>query len=163
MREHETSRIEGFSDAAFGFALTLLVVSLEVPQTFADLKRTLVGFLPFAVTFALVCWIWYLHYAFFRRFGLRDGLTVFLNCLLLFVVLFFVYPLKFVFGNIIPVAGDHAAHRAPVGVRDDLRPGGTHPGRERLPYREGTRAKSAFIDANAPVSSSRLRPKHRRM
>jgi Endosomal/lysosomal potassium channel TMEM175 len=103
MREYETSRIEGFSDAAFGFALTLLVVSLEVPETFADLKRTLVGFLPFAVTFALVCWIWYLHYAFFRRFGLRDGLTVFLNCLLLFVVLFFVYPLKFVFGNIIPV------------------------------------------------------------
>ena len=102
MRGHDVSRIEGFSDAVFGFSLTLLMVSLEVPENFQDLKRIMSGFLPFTATFAMVCWIWYTHYAFFRKFGLRDGLTVFLNCVLLFVVLFFVYPLKFVFGNLIP-------------------------------------------------------------
>ena len=98
----EVSRIEGFSDAVFGFALTLLVVSLEVPETFEGLKTILRGFVPFAATFALVCWIWFEHYAFFRKFDAEDPLTIFLNCVLLFLVLFFVYPLKFVFATIIP-------------------------------------------------------------
>ena len=31
-RSHDVSRIEGLSDAVFGFAVTLLVVSLEVPR-----------------------------------------------------------------------------------------------------------------------------------
>jgi uncharacterized membrane protein len=95
------SRIEGFSDAVFGFALTLLVVSLEVPDTFEGLLTIFRGFLPFATTFALVCWIWYEHYAFFRKFDAEDPLTIALNCVLLFLVLFFVYPLKFVFARVV--------------------------------------------------------------
>lgn len=98
----EVSRIEGFSDAVFGFALTLLVVSLEVPSDFAALTEILRGFIPFAATFALVCWIWYEHYVFFRRFDAEDGTTLLLNCVLLFLVVFFVYPLKFVFSGVIP-------------------------------------------------------------
>ena len=98
----EVSRIEGFSDAVFGFALTLLVVSLEVPDNFDGLKEIVRGFIPFAATFALVCWIWFEHYAFFRKFEAEDGLTITLNCALLFLVLFFVYPLKFVFAHVIP-------------------------------------------------------------
>jgi uncharacterized membrane protein len=84
----EVSRIEGFSDAVFGFALTLLVVSLEVPQDYRGLSVTLGGFLPFAVTFADVVWIWYEHYLVFGKFPLEDGLAVVLNAVLLFVVLF---------------------------------------------------------------------------
>ena len=57
MRSREVTRLEGFSDAVFGFALTLLVVSLEVPESFPALKQTLSGFLPFAATFAVVSWI----------------------------------------------------------------------------------------------------------
>jgi uncharacterized membrane protein len=97
----EVSRVEGFSDAVFGFALTLLVVSLEVPDSFDDMKLILAGFVPFALMFALICWIWYEHYAFFRRFDAEDPWTITLNCVLLFIVLFFVYPLKFVFGNVV--------------------------------------------------------------
>jgi len=37
-------------------------------------------------------WIWYEHSAFFRRFGLNDGVTIVLDAVLLFVVLFYVYP-----------------------------------------------------------------------
>jgi uncharacterized membrane protein len=97
----EVSRVEGFSDAVFGFALTLLVVSLEVPSSFEDMKAVLAGFVPFALMFALICWIWYEHYAFFRKFDAEDPLTITLNCVLLFIVLFFVYPLKFLFSNVV--------------------------------------------------------------
>jgi uncharacterized membrane protein len=94
-RHHEVTRLEGFSDAVFGFALTLLVVSLEVPNSVGELVADMRGLLGFALMFAMVCWIWYEHNVFFRNYGLQDQWTVFLNCVLLFVVLFYVYPLKF--------------------------------------------------------------------
>ncbi len=74
---------------------------LEVPETFPALKQTLSGFLPFAATFAVVGWIWFEHYLFFLHFKLQDNLTVFLNLVLLFVVLFFAYPLKFVLTRLV--------------------------------------------------------------
>jgi hypothetical protein len=55
------------------------------------------GFLAFAVTFALLFNVWHTQYKFFRRYGLNDNFTVWMTALLLFVVLFYVYPLKFVF------------------------------------------------------------------
>jgi uncharacterized membrane protein len=98
-RRHDISRLEAFSDAAFAFALTLLVVSLEVPKSYDDLMRTMRGFPSFACCFALLVWIWHEHNMFFRRYGLRDPLTVFINSILLFVALFYVYPLKFMFDS----------------------------------------------------------------
>jgi uncharacterized membrane protein len=100
-RGGEVTRLEGFSDAVFGFALTLLVVSLEVPRSFDDLMRAMRGFIAFAICFAMLVNVWEKHYRFFRRFGLQDGATLTLNCALLFVVLFYVYPLKFVMTSFI--------------------------------------------------------------
>ena len=97
LRGGEISRVEGFSDAVFAFAVTLLVVSLEVPRTFHELSETIRGFLAFGVCFALLIVIWREHYVFFRRYGLQDNTTIWLNATLLFVMLFYVYPLKFVF------------------------------------------------------------------
>jgi uncharacterized membrane protein len=94
MSGHPT-RLEGFSDAVFAFALTLIVVSLEVPDTMEELEELARGFVPFALMFAMVCWVWYLHSKFFKDYSLDDAWTSFLNCILLFVVLFYVYPLKF--------------------------------------------------------------------
>ena len=96
-RKHEITRVEAFSDAVFAFALTLLVVSLDVPRTYDELMRLMAGFVPFACSFALLAWLWYEHNVFFRRYGLQDPVTVTLNAVLLFVVLFYVYPLKFLF------------------------------------------------------------------
>ncbi len=90
-------RVESFCDAVFAFAVTLLVVSLEVPGSFDELLETMRGFFAFAICFALLLSLWYEHYKFSRRYGLRDTLTVHLNAVLLFLVLFFVYPLKFLF------------------------------------------------------------------
>ncbi len=94
-RGGEVSRLEGFSDAVFGFALTLLVVSMEVPRTFEQLLHAMKGFLGFAFCFVMLLGVWEKHYRFFRRFGLQDGWTIVLNGLVLFVVVFYVYPLKF--------------------------------------------------------------------
>ena len=96
-RSHEITRVEGLSDAVFGFAVTLLVVSLEVPRTFAELMEAMRGFGAFAICFTLLIVVWFNQYKFFRRYGLQDTYTVILNLTLLFVVLFYVYPLKFVF------------------------------------------------------------------
>ena len=96
-RGGDVSRIEGFSDAVFAFALTLLVVSLEVPRSFEGLMRTMEGFPAFGVSFVFLVAIWYVHYHFFRRYGLEDATTVILNAVLMFVVLFYIYPLKFLF------------------------------------------------------------------
>ncbi len=96
-RGMEVSRLESFSDTVFGFALTLLIVSLDVPKTFNDLIATMRGFPAFALCFLLLAIIWNSHYRFSRRYGLEDGTTRTLTFVLLFLVLFYVYPLKFLF------------------------------------------------------------------
>src|SRR3984893_5354308 len=96
-RAGEITRLEAFCDVIFGFAITLLVVSLEVPHSYAELMADLRGFFPFAVCFAQLVLIWRTHYKFSRRYGLQDDYTLLLNVVLLFLVLFYVYPLKFVF------------------------------------------------------------------
>jgi uncharacterized membrane protein len=96
-RAGEITRLEAFSDVVFGFALTLLVISLEVPRSYAALMTDLQGLLPFAACFTLLVGVWRMHYIYSRRYGLEDPYTIFLNMVLLFLVLFCVYPLKFVF------------------------------------------------------------------
>jgi uncharacterized membrane protein len=96
-RGGEITRLEAFTDAVFAFAVTLLVVSLEVPRTFAELAATMKGFVAFGVCFGILTWVWHCHYLFSRRFGLQTTWVITLNSLLIFVVLFYVYPLKLLF------------------------------------------------------------------
>ena len=96
-RGHEVTRVEAISDVVFGFSISLLVVSLEAPRNYAQMMETLRGFLPFAVCFWIFIDIWFEHRKFFKRYALEDTLTLFLNTCLLFVILFYVYPLKYMF------------------------------------------------------------------
>jgi hypothetical protein len=125
-RGEEASRIEGFSDAVFAFAVTLLVVSLEVPNTFDELIATMQGFFAFAICFWLLLVVWFEHYKFFRRYGLSgDALTVGLSAVLLFIVLFYVYPLKFLFTLIVDqlLGFDTAVSRSTGGIVEEIEPG----------------------------------------
>ena len=67
--------------------------------------QTIAGVPSFACCFALLVWIWHEHNMFFRRYGLRDGWTVVLNAGLLFITLFYVYPLKFMFDSLFAELG----------------------------------------------------------
>jgi uncharacterized membrane protein len=117
-RGGEISRLEGFSDAVFAFAVTLLVVSLEVPRTYRELAVTMRGFLPFAICFTALVLIWREHYVFFRRYALQDNATVWLNAALLFVVLFYVYPLKFLFTLVV----SEVLHFSAAGAEPAIEP-----------------------------------------
>jgi uncharacterized membrane protein len=94
-RAHEVSRVEAFSDVIFGFAISLLVVSLEAPKSYAEMMTVLRGFLPFAFCFFIFIDIWFEHHDFYKRYAMHDRPTMVLNTVLLFVVLFYVYPLKY--------------------------------------------------------------------
>lgn len=79
----------------FALSVTLLVVSLDVPRDFQGLAAAFQHLPAFAVCFVFLIWIWYTNFLFHRRFGLEDALTVTLTAMQLFLILAYIYPLKF--------------------------------------------------------------------
>ena len=104
-RGGDVTRIEAFSDAVFAFSVTLLVVSLEVPRSFDELVAAMRGFPAFGVCFAILISFWHNHVRFFRRYGLQSAYVTVLNSVLLFCLLFYIYPLKFVFSGLLGAPG----------------------------------------------------------
>lgn len=99
-RGQEVTRIEAFSDAVFAFAVTLLIMSLEVPHDYKELMSDMKGILPFGLCFLIVFTVWYNQNLFFRRYGLHDLVTITLNAILLFLVLMYMFPLKYLMAMI---------------------------------------------------------------
>ncbi|PRX54343.1 TMEM175 family protein [Flagellimonas meridianipacifica] len=91
---HNISRVEAFSDGVFAFAATLLVVSVGNETSDSALQINWVAFLSFAVSFFVLVALWYTHYNFFRRTDYMDNWIIALNAILLFVVLYYIFPLK---------------------------------------------------------------------
>jgi len=91
---HNISRIEAFSDAVFAFAATLLVVSIDSTDSFLLMEAEWTGFLTFGVSFFVLVALWSVHYNFFRRTSYMDNWILALNTILLFVVLYYIFPLK---------------------------------------------------------------------
>jgi uncharacterized membrane protein len=121
-RGGEITRIEGLSDAVFAFAVSLLVVALEVPHTYAELREVLRAFPGFIASFAMLYLFWSYHYRYFRRYGLEDHFSKWVNAALLLLVLFSVYPLKFLFGLMFQGlfgGGLHGAHAIHLSTEDE--------------------------------------------
>lgn len=96
-RGNEISRVENFTDAVFAFAVTLLVVALEVPHTFDGLMDVVRGFPAFVICFVLLMTLWSAHYRFHRRYGIDSLFARLTTMAIVVLVLFFVYPLKYLF------------------------------------------------------------------
>lgn len=91
---HNISRIEAFSDGVFAFAATLMVVNFDMGSDLAITKSSATGFLSFFVSFFVLVAIWWVHYNFYRRTNYMDNGIIALNSILLFVALYYVFPLK---------------------------------------------------------------------
>jgi hypothetical protein len=95
------TRIETFVDAAFAFAVTLLVVSIDsIPESVPQLVEAFKGVPAFAGSFVLIAVFWHAHHRWSEMFGLDDGPTIALSLLLVFQVLVYVYPLKMLFASL---------------------------------------------------------------
>jgi uncharacterized membrane protein len=104
-RGEEPGRLENFSDAVFALAITLLLISTTPPTNFEQIKRFVFDLIPFVMCITLILLIWHSHFVFFFRYGMRNGKVIVLNTLFLMIVLFYVYPLKFLTRLIlIPIA-----------------------------------------------------------
>jgi len=99
-RGEAVTRIENLSDIVFALALGMLVSSATRPTNFDQLTEHLFTIIPVAAGFALLFTVWNAHFTYFRRYGVADGVVVFLNCVLLLFVLFVAYPLRFIFDGL---------------------------------------------------------------
>ena len=90
------ARLDAFVDAAFAFALTLLVIgSSRAPESYAELIDAVRDVPAFMIGFALVGMFWHGHVRWRRHGGVGGSLaSVFLSFALVFLVLVYVYPLR---------------------------------------------------------------------
>src|SRR5690606_21203089 len=73
----------------------LVLFGSDLPQMLDDIRSSLRMVPAFVMSGALLMTFWWGHHAWSRRYGLDDGATTVLSCLLVFTVLVYVYPLRF--------------------------------------------------------------------
>jgi uncharacterized membrane protein len=96
--QKETSRVEAFSDGVFAVAVTLLILTIRVPQlsTTTTIPQQVVGqwpfFLVYAVSFLSILVMWANHHGIFNLVIRTDRVLILLNGVLLMLITFFDYP-----------------------------------------------------------------------
>lgn len=97
--KHSKNRLEALSDGVFAFASTLLVVNVGMNSSVVSFNEELPNFISFGVSFFVMMIIWFCHYKFFRRTDYVDNWIIVLNMILLFTVLFYIFPIKSLIGT----------------------------------------------------------------
>lgn len=110
-------RLDNFVDAAFAFALTLLVIAGAEPSfDYSDLIEGIKRVPAFGAGFALIGLFWFAHVSWRRAGGRNDNLSVVLSLALVFAVLIYVYPLRLmVFAFVGFLAGQDPMAGSPPG------------------------------------------------
>lgn len=95
VRDTGGARLDAFVDAAFAFAVTLLVIGGgEPPRAYAELAAVMLRVPAFAVGFVLLGMFWHAHVRWRRYCGNSGIAAVLLSFALVFLVLVYVYPLR---------------------------------------------------------------------
>ena len=113
LRGMEMTRLETFIDAAFAFAVTMLVISNgQVPDDIPALLAAFKNVPAFVASIAVLSIFWRGHWLWSRRFGLEDGVSILISWTMLVTILIYVYPLKLLFGAMFYFLTDHAVGQA---------------------------------------------------
>ena len=100
LRGLQMTRLETFIDAAFAFSITMMVISVDrVPDNINDLLAAFRHVPAFIASIAVLGIFWRGHWLWSRRYGLEDGVSIFISWAMLVTILIYIYPLKVVFGG----------------------------------------------------------------
>jgi uncharacterized membrane protein len=100
LRGLEMTRLETFIDAAFAFAVTMMVIASDrVPDDINGLLAAFKNVPAFVASVAVLGIFWRGHWLWSRRYGLEDGASTFISWALLVTVLIYIYPLRALFGS----------------------------------------------------------------
>ena len=90
-----TARLDAFTDAAFAFAVTLLVIGgSDASLSYAGLVAAVADVPTFAIGFAIIVLFWFGHVRWRSYRGDGDWLSALLTLLLIFLVLIYIQPLR---------------------------------------------------------------------
>jgi uncharacterized membrane protein len=93
------TRLETFTDAAFAFAITMLVIAAQqIPDDLASLLAAFRNVPTFAFSIGVLGIFWWGHWEWSRRYGLEDGVSIVISWALIVTILIYIYPLKAIFG-----------------------------------------------------------------
>ena len=119
LRGLEMTRLETFIDAAFAFAITMLVIAAQqIPDDIETLLAAFKNVPAFIASVIVVGIFWRGHWLWSRRYGLEDGKSIFISWAMMVTILIYIYPLKAIFGSMWFLLSDgHVGH--PLGLRPD--------------------------------------------
>ena len=113
------TRLETFIDAAFAFAVTVMVIAAErVPEDINGLLAAFKNVPAFVASVAVLGIFWRGHWLWSRRYGLEDGVSIFISWALLVTILIYIYPLKAIFGSMFYMLS-HGSLGRPLGIRTE--------------------------------------------
>jgi hypothetical protein len=100
LRGLEMTRLETFIDAAFAFAISMLVIAAQqIPDDIETLLAAFKNVPAFVASIIVLGIFWRGHWNWSRRYGLEDGTSILVSWAMLVTILIYIYPLKAVFGS----------------------------------------------------------------
>ncbi len=101
LRSENMTRLEVFSDTAFAFALTMLVVSVgSIPSNHSELILALKNVPAFFLSFVQIVAFWWAHRVWSQRYGLESTTATVLTLSMIFTILVFIYPLRLIYSGL---------------------------------------------------------------